>query len=147
MSIFGFEMESTVDISASRDRVFSIVERAQDWTLWSDVVADVTRAPAIPWRASEQLAFKLRMAGRRVSFSVRVTEYEQGSKIAWASTKLGITAVRTLSFVDRGICRVADHKRFSSRFLPIGICYPRSIIRRMTDRWLADLKREAEHSP
>ncbi len=40
--------------------------------------------------------------------------------------------------------RVTDHKRFSSSILPIGLAYPRPVIRRMTESWLADVKAEAE---
>ena len=39
---------------------------------------------------------------------------------------------------------ITDHKRFSSTILPIGLAYPRPVIRRMTEAWLAEVKAEAE---
>jgi len=144
VSLFSFEMASNIEIAAPRGHVFSFVEMAKDWPKWSGVVVDVKAAPSIPWGVAEALSFRLRMAGRSIPFSVRVTDYQPGSRIAWRSTKLTITAVRTLTFVGDESCRVTDHKRFCSPVVPIGIYYPRSIIRNMTDRWLADLKRVAE---
>ncbi|MCI0872255.1 MAG: hypothetical protein J4O07_10615, partial [Chloroflexi bacterium] len=66
-------------------------------------------------------------------------------------TKYSITAVRTISVVgepglESGKSRVTDRKHFSSPFLPIGLAYPRWLIRRMTESWLRDLKSEAEET-
>jgi hypothetical protein len=148
IAVFSFEMASSVVMDGTPEEAFEIVERAAGWPEWSRVVTRVRRAPAVPWLPGAQLTFSLRMAGREIEFDVRVTRRNRPLELAWASTRLMITAHRTIRFeaLD-GIAartRVTDQKRFSSTCLPIGLAYPREIIRRMTDEWLTDLKRAVE---
>ncbi len=74
-------------------------------------------------------------------------------RIAWASTKLTVTAVRTFTFEDdasfedeSGATLVTDEKVFTSPVLPVRLFYPRPLIRRMTESFLADLKAECERT-
>jgi hypothetical protein len=132
-------------VAATPEEVFDVVERATNWPRWSRIVANVRQAPAVPWRPGASLIFSLRMARREIEFDVRVTRRDRPLELAWASTRLTITALRTISFASLASgagagTMVTDHKRFSSPWLPIGFAYPRGIIRRMTETWLADLK-------
>lgn len=149
MGVFWFEMSSSVIVEATPEKTFAVVEHARDWPRWSQVVVAVDQAPEPPWKPGSTLSFQLRMAGRKIGFRVHVTAYEPPVKLAWSSTKLTITAVRSLLFEPVATTtghgtRITDHKRFSSTVLPIGLAYPRPVIRRMTESWLADVKAEAE---
>jgi hypothetical protein len=149
MGIFWFEMASTVIVEATPEGTFEVVERARDWPRWSRVVVAVDEAPESPWKPGSTLSFRLRMAARTVGFRVSVNAYEPAVRLAWSSKKFTITAVRSILFEPVTTpsghgTRVTDHKRFSSPVFPIGVAYPRPLIRRMTESWLGDLKVEAE---
>ena len=157
--LFGFEMRSSVTVDVPVQRAWEVVAEVNRWPDWSDVCTAVWDAPERvgDWRPGRQFGFRLKMATRNVPFNVTVTRIEPGGSsgplserlIEWTSTKYSITAVRTISVVvepglESGKSRVMDKKHFSSPFLPIGLVYPRWLIRRMTESWLRDLKREAE---
>ena len=151
--LFGFEMSSSIVLDAPVERAWEVVVGANRWPDWAEVCTAVWDAPekAEDWKVGHQFGFKLKMAFRDVPFNVTVSHIEPGRLIEWTSTKYSITAVRTISVVvpggsglNPGKCRVEDKKRFSSPFLPVGLAYPRWLIRQMTESWLHDLKREAE---
>ena len=151
--MFEFEMSSSIVLDASAERAWQVAAAADKWPDWAAVCAEVWDAPESisHWKAGHQFGFKLRMAFRDVPFNVTVSRFEPGRLIEWTSTKYSITAVRTISVVgepglESGKSRVMDKKHFSSPFLPIGLVYPRWLIRRMTESWLRDLKIEAEES-
>ncbi len=142
-----FEMASTITVNAAPDAVWEALTDAYRWPEWCRVCPGVSVAPDA-WAPGEALSFKLRMAGIAVPFNVRLCDVEPGRCVSWVSTKFSITAVRTISLEprDAGVT-VTDHKRFSSPVVPIGVYYPRFLIRRMTESWLHDLKAEAERLP
>ena len=141
---FELVMESSVTVGAGREVVWDVLTGADDWPRWCDVCVAVSRAPAT-WAAGEQLAFKLRMAGVAVPFSVAVTRCDRRSELAWESTKFSVTATRSFTLVDAdGGTVLTDWKRFRSPVLPVRLFYPRRIVRQMTESWLTDLKSEAE---
>ncbi|MCZ6538230.1 MAG: hypothetical protein O6922_00185 [Chloroflexi bacterium] len=146
-------------VNAPLQRAWEVVAEANHWPDWAEVCTAVWDAPrkAEDWKPGRQFGFRLKMAMKNVPFNVTVTRVEAdsaaGRLIEWSSTKFTITAVRAISVdvVDPGetgaesvVCRVTDKKQFSSRFLPIGLAYPRWLVSRMTESWLDDLKREAE---
>ena len=156
-------MSSSVSVNATTRRVWNLVAEANRWPDWSEVCTAVWDVPANPgdWRVGHRFGFRLRMATINVPFNVAVTRIEQDSPpghstdrlIEWTSTRFTITAVRAISVassdaqgsdLDSAKCRVVDKKYFSSPLLPIGVAYPRWLIRRMTESWLHDLKQEAE---
>jgi hypothetical protein len=97
------------------------------------------------WQPGQRLRFRLRMVGVPVPFDVALTEVETGCRVAWESTEFSVTAVRTISITGDGDgVIIRDHKAFHSPALPVGLVYPRFLIRRMTESWLADLSAEAE---
>jgi hypothetical protein len=139
-------MSSHVLIDVSVERAWELIEDADRWPEWADVCVAVSDAPGRGgWRVGHEFGFRLRMPGIIVPFNVVVSRFETGKLIKWKSTKFSITVVRTISVesADSG-CRVTDSKHFSSRLLPIRLAYPRWMIRRMTESWLSDLKRESE---
>lgn len=153
--LFRFEMCSSVKVDVPVERGWKVVTEANRWPDWSEVCTAVWDAPAgaDDWKPGHQFGFQLKMATRNVPFNVTVTRFEPDRTperlIEWTSTKFTITAVRTISVVsgpglESGQCTVIDKKLFSSPYLPIGLAYPRWLIRRMTESWLRDLKREAE---
>ena len=161
--LFGFEMSSSVIVNVPVQRAWELIAEASRWPDWSEVCTAVWDAPANidEWEAGKKFGFRLKMATRNVPFNVTVTRIEPGRSpgpvskrlIEWTSTKFTITAVRTISVdvygesgLEFGKCRIRDKKRFSSPFLPIGLVYPRWLIRRMTESWLRDLKIEAEEN-
>ncbi len=144
MRVRSFEMASTVTVNASSESVWKALTDAYRWPEWCRVCPSVSGAPDA-WSPGGVLSFKLRLAGVAVPFNVRLSDVESGRRVSWVSTKFSITAVRTISLEprDAGIT-VTDHKRFSSPVVPVGVYYPRFLIRRMTESWLHDLKAEAE---
>jgi hypothetical protein len=147
MGLFNLNMQSSALISASRSRVWQVFSNVPRWTQWSPVTLRSDVDAGFSWRPGEQLRLKLRMAGVGVPFDVRVTESRPAERIAWASTEFTVTAVRTFIFADTSSgTLVTDHKAFSSPILPIWLFYPRPIIRRMTESFLADLKAECERT-
>lgn len=126
--------------------VWRLLEEAARWADWSSVCTQV-------WGVDEdevlaegiKFGFTLGMAGRDVPFNVSVTGVNKGAFIEWRSTKFSITAVRTISVEQSGnTTKVVDSKQFSSSIIPIGIAYPKGLIRNMTELWLSDLKMAAE---
>lgn len=145
MDLFKLEMKSSITISAPKSRVWERFHAVEQWTDWcrgclrSDVSED------FGWQVGDRVRLKLRMAGIGVPFNVELVEVDPETTVAWESTKLAITAVRTFTFVESADGTVVeDHKLFTSPAIPIWTFYPRPIIRRMTEAWLADLRRECE---
>lgn len=137
-------MASTVTVSAPVDALWQTLTDMRRWPEWCRVCRSVSVAPD-RWAVGEELAFRLRMAGIAVPFKVRLFEVDAGRRVAWVSTKFAITALRTISIepIADGVL-VTDQKIFSSPVIPVGVYYPRFLIRRMTESWLDDLKAEAE---
>jgi uncharacterized protein YndB with AHSA1/START domain len=147
MSLFRLELSSSTHIAASRERVWQVFADIRRWTEWCGVCLRADVDESFGWRVGERIRLRLRMARVGVPFDVRITEAEPGNRVAWASTKLTVTAVRTFMIDETGDgTLVTDHKLFTSPALPIWTFYPRPIIRRMTESWLTDLKRECERS-
>lgn len=147
MKLRSFHMQSDVIVKASVERVWVTFADAARWPEWSPVCAEVRSDLARSWTAGARLGFKLRMAGRRVPFNVEIVESDPPRRVAWSSAKFTITAKRTFTFTSvTGGTRVTDRKEFSSTALPVGLWYPRRVIRTMTERWLLDLKTEAERT-
>ena len=168
MNPFRLELSSSTRIDASRDRVCQVFSDIAQWTEWCGVClradpvdlphgaitapTDVTKS--FDWQPGQRIRLKFRMAGIGVPFNVAVTDAEAGHSVAWASTKLTVTAVRTFTFTDdpsagspgRPSTIVTDYKLFTSPVLPLRLFYPRPIIRRMTEQMLEDLKIECERS-
>jgi hypothetical protein len=153
--LFGFEMHSSVLVDVPVQRAWDVVAEAGRWADWATVCTAVWDAPgrADEWEIGHQFGFRLKMGTRTVPFHVTVTRFQSDHSserlIEWTSTKFTIIAARTNSVVgdpdpESGACRVTDRKLFSSPVLPIGLAYPRWLIRRMTESWLNDLKQEAE---
>lgn len=139
-------MSSSVEIHALQPRVWDVLTNLAEWTQWSSVCTEVWSVPENGLgEVGVEFGFKLRMGGRQVPFNVTVSRVESGRLIEWRSTKFSITAIRSISIESSGTsCRVIDSKLFTSSFIPIGLAYPRWLIRRMTDSWLDDLKIESE---
>jgi len=145
LGVRSFQMASAVLVQATPQQVWDVFSDAKGWPAWSRVCTGVWGLSPDLWAVGARLSFRLRMAHVGVPFSVRVTRSEPPSCVAWDSTEFTVTAVRTFTFAaqDSGTL-VTDHKRFSSPILPIGLWYPRRLIRAMTNAWLAGLKAEAE---
>ncbi len=139
-------MSSSVHVEAPVDRVWRTISDAKRWPQWSRVCVEVWGVPDDSrWSVGQRFGFKLRMVWRNVPFNVTVSYIEPGKEIEWRSTKFSITAIRKISVTDENDgCRVVDSKQFSSPFLPIQLAYPRWLIRRMTRRWLDDIRMESE---
>ncbi len=145
MNIFDLSMKSSVTVDSPLSHVWGTFADARSWPDWSRVCIEVWDVSDDLWRPHSRLSFRLRMANVGVPFSVVVTESDAPRRVTWESNKFSITATRTLQFVGLGgSTEVSDSKRFSSTIFPVGLCYPRTVIRNMTESWLEDLKAEAE---
>lgn len=143
--LFAFHMAASILVQATPQHLWEVFSRPAQWPEWSPVCTRVWGLSDDLWAVGSRLSFRLRMAGVHVPFSVHVTESQPPHHLAWASTKFTITAVRTFTFQPQGDATlVTDHKTFSSPILPIGLFYPRRLIRNMTLAWLRDLKAETE---
>jgi hypothetical protein len=144
MALNRFTMASTVVLNAPVERIWALITDAKLWPEWCGVCAQVDSIPTT-WSPGNKLAFKLRMATVAVPFRVTITDVSPERHVEWESTKLTITATRRISLqpTPDGI-QITDEKVFSSWLLPIRLVYPRLLIRRMTESWLGDLKREVE---
>ncbi len=141
------ELSSSLSIAAPPDSVWRVFSDVARWTEWCGVCLRAEVEEGFDWRIGQKISLRLRMAGVGVPFNVGITESEPGHRIAWASTKFTVTAVRTFTFVeDASGTTVTDHKLFTSPVLPLWLFYPRPLIRRMTESMLADLKAECERS-
>ncbi|HIF71973.1 MAG TPA: hypothetical protein EYQ61_05410 [Dehalococcoidia bacterium] len=139
-------MSSSIYVDAPAERVWKLIDEARYWPEWSTICVKVWGAPDEDgWQRGHRFGFLLRIGGRQIPFFVTITRVEAGKLIKWHSTKFTITAVRSISVESEGNgCRVTDSKCFSSYLLPIGLAYPRGIIRTMTESWLSEIKNEAE---
>ncbi len=148
MNPFRLELESSVQVDAARESVWSVFADISRWTDWCSVCRKADVEPGFNWSHGQRIALRFRMAGVSVPFNVTITESEPGQRVAWASTKFSVTAVRTFTFTEAapGQTLVTDHKLFTSPVLPVRLFYPRPIIRSMTESMLADLKAEAERA-
>jgi hypothetical protein len=145
MSWNSFEMESRAGSHASAGAVWAVLGDVRAWPQWARVCASAGVDDTFDWQPGQRLRFRLRMAGVPVPFDVTLKQFEAGRRVAWQSTEFSITAVRTISTEEDGDgVTIRDHKAFHSPILPIGLVYPRLLIRRMTESWLADLSAEAE---
>ena len=138
-------MQSSVTVSSPLSVVWETFADARLWPTWSRVCLDVWDVSDDLWAPNSKLSFRLRMANVGVPFSVVVTDSDPPNRVTWESTKLSITATRTIQLAGDGArTEVTDSKRFSSPLLPVWLFYPRWIIRNMTESWLKDLKAQAE---
>lgn len=139
-----FSMSSTILVDAPMERVWALLTDAARWPEWCDVCVHVEVVPTV-WTPGNDLAFKLRMARVAVPFRVTLTDVSPEQHVEWESTKFTIAATRRISLLPTVTgTEITDAKLFHSPLLPIRLGYPRFLIRRMTDSWLTDLKREAE---
>ena len=139
-----FSMSSTILVDAPMERVWELLTDAARWPEWCDVCVHVEVVPTV-WTPGNDLAFKLRMARVAVPFRVTLTDVSPEQHVEWESTKFTIAATRRISLLPTVTgTEITDAKLFHSPLLPIRLGYPRFLIRRMTDSWLTDLKREAE---
>lgn len=146
MAAFALDLVSRVAIRAPRSRVWEVFADARDWPRYNPVVLEVGAVPDA-WREGARLSYVLRMAGRRVGFSVEVTRCEPGREVTWSSRRWTVTGTRTFTFTERdGVVEVEDHKRFTCAWFPVGWLYPRPVIRRMSEAWLTALRDEAERT-
>ncbi|MEX0762207.1 MAG: SRPBCC family protein [Dehalococcoidia bacterium] len=144
-SVFRLEMESSVHINAPVEHVWDVFSDPQGWPEWCEVCLSVDCPGRMDWSVGSRLELRLKMAGVGVPFNVTVTESEPGHRVAWASTKMTVTATRTFTFEPDGDGTImGDHKLFTSPVLPLRLFYPRPIIRNMTESWLRDIKAESE---
>ncbi len=148
MNPFRLELSSSIEIYAPVSEVWRVFKKVGRWTEWCGVCKRADVEPDFDWSAGQRIALKFRMASVSVPFNVAITESNPGNKIAWASTRFSVTAVRTFTFEETGPDRTAvtDHKLFTSPVLPLRLFYPRPIIRGMTESMLADLKAECERA-
>lgn len=123
--------------AADADVVRATFEDTATWPAWCGPVVEVLHAPE-RWEQGARLAYRLQSLVT-VTFDVTLDRVDARS-ICWSSTKGPITGTRTFTFEDGA---VVDEKRFES-WLPVALFYPRPPIRRMSERWLADLVAEAE---
>jgi hypothetical protein len=139
-------MSSSVHIDAPMKRAWGLIADASRWPDWSDVCTEVWNTPdQLDWQVGHKFGFRLKMARRTVPFNVDISRFEAGTLIEWKSTKFYVTAVRTIAVTpELEGCRVSDSKHFTSSLLPIGVAYPKRMIRRMTESWLSDLKCKSE---
>ncbi len=148
MNPFRLELTSSVCIAAPPEAVWKIFADISRWTEWCGVCLAAEVETDFDWQRGQRIRLKFRIAGRGVPFNVAITESEPSRRIAWASTKLTVTAVRTFSFAEEtpDSTVVTDHKLFTSPVLPVRLFYPRPVIRRMTESMLVDLKSECERA-
>ena len=148
MKLRSFHMESSTLIACPPERVWAVISAVTRWPDWSHICVRVWGETGNSLPAKASFGFKLRMGALRPSFNVTVVESDPPHRVSWASTKLTVTARRTFEFTPvPGGTRVTDRKDFSSPVLSIGLWYPRRIVRAMTEKWLRDLKAEAERTP
>jgi uncharacterized protein YndB with AHSA1/START domain len=145
--MFKLEMQSDIQITAARQRVWTVFAANDRWTSWCDVCLRADTSDEFDWRVGDRLYLRFRMAGLGVPFNVDITESVPGERVEWASRKFSVTAVRTFTFAetDDGTL-VTDHKLFTARMLPLRLFYPRPVIRHMTESMLTSLKRECERT-
>jgi hypothetical protein len=139
-------MSSSVHVDATAKRAWNLIADASHWTDWSEVCTEVWDVPGqLHWQVGDTFGFRLKMASINVPFNVTINRFDTGTIIQWKSTKCFVTAVRSIVVTEehKG-CRITDSKHFTSSVLPIGVAYPKRLIRRMTESWLMDLKRESE---
>ncbi|MDA1297330.1 MAG: SRPBCC family protein [Chloroflexi bacterium] len=167
MNPFRLELSSSVRINAPRERVWQVFADIARWTEWCGVCLradpEVLISEDFDWQPGQRINLKFRMSGVGVPFNVAITDTQPERSVAWASTKLSVTAVRTFTFTEElaeelakesagdpagaSVTVVTDHKLFTSPILPLRLFYPRPLIRSMTERMLADLKTECERPP
>lgn len=149
MNLFRLEMASATRIHAPLATVWGVFADIRRWTDWCEVCDRADVEKHFDWSVGQEIQLKLRMAGVSVPFHVHMVEVAERQRVAWASTKLTVTAIRTFMFEESHVdgapvTIVTDHKLFTSSVLPLRLFYPRPIIRRMTESVLASLKTECE---
>lgn len=137
-------LETHQAIAAPPARVWEVFVGAARWPEWSEVVVDVSAAPA-RWEPGERLAFRLRFGAAVVGFDVRLLEVVPAERVVWSSVRWTVTGTRTHTFTaTREGTEVVDQKSFEHVFVPLRLVYPRATIRRMSAAWLHDLAMEVE---
>lgn len=146
MNPFRLELASSIEIARPVSEVWSVFADISRWTEWCNVCVAADVDDGFNWSTGQGIGLKFRMAGVNVPFNVEITGVELERRVAWASTKFSITAVRAFSFVENspGTTTVTDHKLFTSPVFPLRLFYPRPLIRKMTESMLTDLKVECE---
>lgn len=141
------DVVSKIAIPAPPERVWAVFADAARWPEVSRVVAEVSVAPD-RWEPGARLAFRLRIGGAVVPFDVRITEADPPHRVVWTSVRWTVTGTRTHTFEPTADGTLAtDHKRFEHAVVPLRWVYPRAVIRRMSEAWLADLAAAVRSAP
>ncbi len=147
MNLFSLTLASSIRIEAEREKVWQVFTDISGWSRWCRVCLEANTNSNFNWSPGQCIALRFKMAGLGIPFEVALKEVEPNDQIAWISTKLSVTAVRTFTFVDSdGGTMVTDHKVFRSPIAPLRLFYPRPIIRHLSESMLADLKTECERA-
>ena len=139
-------LRESTDIQAPPHSVRALFDDLESWPHWNAVCESAAWVAGEPWEPNSVFHMTLRMARRPVGFTVRVSESAHDA-VAWESTVFSVTGRRRFTFAGLNgdsVTRVADHKTFSSPYLPVRLFYPRPIIQTMSRGWLASLKNHAE---
>lgn len=138
------ELASTVRIAAPPDLVWSTLTDAASWPRWCGPIRAVHVVPE-RWEPGARLSYTLGMGpGVPVRFDVTLDAAEPGRLLSWSSSKWwGVRGERTFALAREGEATVVtDTKVFTSPWWPVGSVYPRGSVKRMSERWLADLAAE-----
>ena len=139
-------LRESIKIDAPLDVIRAAFDDLDAWPEWNDVCLDSQWTSGEPWAIGSSFHMTLKMARRRVGFSVFITECGRHS-VTWESTVLSITGTRRFTFDEQAggfATLVSDQKIFRSPVLPVRLFYPRPIVQAMSRGWLASLKRQAE---
>ena len=144
MGLFDLELQQQTATRSPRSAVWEVFADIERWPEWNSVCEKVRIIEGTPWTPGFRFHMVLRMAGRAVPFEPVVVHAEPERVVTWTSTRFTVTGTRTFTLDSGdGSTLISDTKRFSSPVLPVRLFYPRPVINRMSEAWLASLAREA----
>jgi uncharacterized protein YndB with AHSA1/START domain len=131
-----------LEIKAKPEKVWDILVDIEGWPKWvdTDFAKLVTPAPV-----KEGSKFEAKLGGLR--WDLTVIEANRPRSIAWSARRLGLNAVHSWEFQERGGKTIATTKETMSGWMVLLLYFiMRTRFPKTDKKWLADLKARSESS-
>lgn len=141
-------VERSVETDVPPERVWEVFAALDRWPRWNPVCLAAGHLAGRRWTRGSSILIRFKMGPFPFPVKLRLVTVEPGRRVVWLGSGPGLQGLHTFTFEGNGGgTRVVSHERFSGRLLPlVRLAGFSQLAGRMTESWLAAMKREAEQA-